>query len=153
MVLYHNLNDRRDFYRGSFASDELGSTRLQVRDARTCFSFISNTLKRNESNSMGHWLGFFIQMTRKKISLKFVDSFKMPYTFYGENIKDYINQYRYLAMENGYQFIFEEIPFRLQASNSRACGGYAVYAVLGLKNCKSNNFCKIFRVLILKMGK
>ena len=93
---------------------------------------------------MGHWLGFFIQMTRKKISLKFVDSFKMPYTFYGENIKDYINQYRYLAMENGYQFIFEEIPFRLQASNSRACGGYAVYAVLGFKNCKSGSLCKIF---------
>ena len=149
MVLYHNLNDGRDFYMGSFASDELGDTRLQVQnynnlDGPACFSFISNTLERNGSAGMGHWLGFFVQMTRKKIRLKFVDSFKMPYAFYGENIKDYIDRYRRLATENDIQFIFEETPFRLQASDSKACGAYAVYAILEFKNCDSNSLRNFF---------
>ena len=93
---------------------------------------------------MGHWLGFFVQMSRKKIRLKFVDSFKMPYTFYGENIKDYIGRCRRMATENGIQFIFEETPFRLQASDSKACGAYAVYAILELKNCGSNSLRNFF---------
>ena len=52
--------------------------------------------------------------------------------------------YLELADEKGSQFKFEEIPFRLQASNLRACGGYTVYAVFGLKYCKSGSLCKIF---------
>lgn len=145
LVLYHNLDDKRGFYKGSFAANELDSEHLYVNAHEpACFSFIANTLERNENNRMGHWLGFFVQITRKKIYLKFVDSFKMSYIFYGENIKNYITKFRYLAIENGCQFIFEEVPFRLQASNSKACGGYAVFAVLGLGNCKSNSLCEIF---------
>ena len=145
MIIYHNLSDNRDFYKGSFAANELDSEHLTVNIPEpTCFSFIANTLERNEKKRMGHWLGFFIQITRKKIHLKFVDSFKMPYIFYGKNIKNYITKFRYLAIKNGYQFIFEEVPFRLQASDSRSCGGYTIYAILELKNCKSNSLCRIF---------
>ena len=68
----------------------------------------------------------------------------MAYSFYRKNIKDYIDKFRYLAIENNAVFIFEEIPFRLQSSSSKACGGYAVYSILGLKNCRSNSLCKIF---------
>ena len=146
MVLYHNLNDKRNFYKGSFASDELNNAQLHVRNLNdsACFAFISNTLERTQSNRMGHWLGFIIKITNRKVHLKFIDSFKMPYIFYGKNIKNYIDGFRYLASKKGIAFIFEEVPFRLQASNSKSCGGYTVYAILELKNCKSDNLFKIF---------
>ena len=145
LVIYHNLHDKRDFYMGSFASDELDDPSLLLGShGRTCFSFISNTLERRGSASMGHWLGFFVQMTRKKIHLKFADSFKQPYSNYGEHIENYIDQYRDMAADYGIQLMFEEMPFRMQQSNSKSCGGYAVYSVLGMKNCNSNSLRKIF---------
>ena len=169
LVIYHNLHDKRDFYMGSFASDELGDPSLQIcgelddssgKDLKTCFSFIANTLERNpktaskftrnpvmnNNGKMGHWLALFVQMTRKKISLKFADSFKMPYSYYGEHIKNYIDQYRDIAADYGLQLVFEEMPFRMQQSNSYLCGGYATYTVLGLKNCNSDSLRKIFSV-------
>ena len=67
LVLYHNLDDKRFFYKGSFAANELDSEQLYVNTHEpACFSFIANTLERNENNRMGHWLGFFVQITRKK---------------------------------------------------------------------------------------
>ena len=163
LVIYHNLHDKRDFYMGSFASDELGDPSLQIcelddssgKDLKTCFSFIANTLERNftagkispvKKGKMGHWLALFVQMTRKKISLKFADSFKMPYSYYGEHIENYIDQYRDIAADYGLQLVFEEMPFRMQQSNSYLCGGYAAYTVLGLKNCNSDSLRKIFSV-------
>ena len=145
-LLYSNLHDRRSFYKGSHASDELDIKKLHVKKLSepVCFSFIVNTLKRNESGKMGHWLAFFIKVERDKIHLKFVDSYKMQYTFYGIHIKNYINRLRLLALENNVKFIFEEVPFRMQSLNTKTCGVYTIYSVLGLKNCKSNSLYNIF---------
>ena len=146
LVLYHNLNDRRDFYKGTYASNELVGKKLRVDKlgGTTCFSFIVNTLQRYESNKMGHWLSIMVKIDGKKINLKFVDSFKMPYGYYGDQISNYINHYRLLAMENNVHFTLEEVPFSMQAANSKSCGAYSVFSILGLKNCKSSTLYKIF---------
>ena len=147
LVLYHNLNDRRDFYKGTYASNELVGKKLRVaklgKDAK-CFSFIVNTLQRTESNKMGHWLSIMVKMDRKTIHLKFVDSFKMPYAYYGHLISNYINHYRLLAMKNNAHFTLEEVPNSMQAINSKSCGAYSVFSILGLKNCKSSTLYKTF---------
>jgi len=68
-VLYHNLNDRRDFYKGTYASNELVGKKLRVDKlgGTTCFSFIVNTLQRYESNKMGHWLSIMVKIDGKKL--------------------------------------------------------------------------------------
>lgn len=146
LVLYHNLKDKRDFFKGTFASNELNHDDLLVDDfdEPICFSFIVNNLQRENAKDMGHWLSVFVKLTGKKLYFKFVDSFKMPYTFYGKYIKEYVDHLRLSSMENNVQFIFEEIPFGLQSFKSHSCGGYAVYSVLSLKNCNSTTLRKIF---------
>ena len=69
LLVYSNLKDDRKYYLGSYASDELHNKQLSLKkngENSACFSFISNTLRRNDSNRMGHWLGFIILMTKKK---------------------------------------------------------------------------------------
>merc|ERR1712243_292393 len=119
---------------GTYASNELVGKKLRVDKlggTTCCFSFIVNTLQRHESNKMGHWLTIMVKIDRKKINLKFVDSFKMPYGYYGNQISNYINHYRLLAMENNAHFALEEAPFKLQAANSKSCGAYSVFSILG----------------------
>ena len=145
LVIYHHLKDKRDFFKGTFASNELNRLRVDNLEVNTCFSFVANTLARHDANSMVHWLAFFVKISGKKVYLKFVDSFKMPYTFYGKYIKDYIDNLRYLTMKHGdMQLIFEEVPFGLQSYKSFSCGGYAVYSILGLKHCKSRTLHHLF---------
>lgn len=143
LVIYHNLKDKRNFFKGTFASNELD--RLQVLKLESqCFSFVTNTLSRNDVRNMGHWLGIFVKISGKIINLKFVDSFKMSYLNYGKYIKDYIDNLRVKAMEHDFKFIFEEVPFGLQSYKSLSCGGYVIYSILGLKNCKYTTLRNLF---------
>ena len=56
LVIYHHLKDKRDFFKGTFASNELNRLRVDNLEVNTCFSFVANTLARHDANSMGHWL-------------------------------------------------------------------------------------------------
>ena len=140
LVIYHNLKDKRHFFKGTFASNELVDL-LSLEPTK--FSFVTNTLSRNDVRDMGHWLAIIVKISGKIVNLKFVDSFKMPYSNYGKYIKDYIDNLRVKAAEHDFKFIFEEVPFGLQSVNSLSCGGYVVYSILGLKKC-SNSLCKLF---------
>ena len=138
LVIYHNLKDKK-IYKGTFAANELVPFKLK----QGCTAFVTNTLSRNDVRDMGHWLAIIVFVSGKNVNLKFVDSFKMPYSTYGKYIKDYIDNLRVKAAEHDFKFIFEEVPFGLQSVNSLSCGGYVVYSILGLKNC-SNSLCKLF---------
>ena len=146
IVVYHNVKDKRDFFQGSFALDELSHDNLQVDNLNEprCFSFIFNTLSRSDTSKIGHWLAVYVKIAGKKVHFKFADSFAQPYTFYGKNVKDYADSFRELCYDHNAQFIFEEMPFRVQAFNSYACGAYAVYTILGLQKCKYKTLHSIF---------
>ena len=67
MVIYHNLSDNRDFYKGSYAANELDSEHLTVNIPKPrCFSFIANTLERNEKKGWVTGWGFLFKLRGKK---------------------------------------------------------------------------------------
>ena len=138
LVIYHNLKDKKIF-KGTFAANELVPMR---RLEPGCTAFVTNTLSRNDVRDMGHWLAIIVKISGKIVNLKFVDSFKMPYSNYGKYIKDYIDNLRVKAAEHDFKFIFEEVPFGLQSVNSLSCGGYVVYSILGL--VRDIQLCKLF---------
>ena len=136
LVIYHNLKDKKIF-KGTFAANELVPMR---RLEPGCTAFVTNTLSRNDVRDMGHWLAIIVKISGKNVNLKFVDSFKMPYSTYGKYISKYIDNLRVKAANANYKFIFEEVPFGLQSVNSLSCGGYAVYSILGYEF----KLCKLF---------
>ena len=100
-----------------------------------CLGFIFNTLKRNESDRMGHWISIhIIYMPKLKcLNIKFADSFKQHYKIYGEHISNYINNLRLLTLQNNITFKLENVPFVLQFPKSKVCGAYAIYTLMQLK--------------------
>ena len=155
LVLHSNLDKKSNYYRGSYACDELKGLYINNLSHAQCFAFVCNTLKRNQSGMMGHWVCISVRVEHmlKKIHLKFIDSYKIPYTAYGLYITDYIDSLRLLALENNFKFTFEEVPFRMQASDSKTCGIYALYGVMGLKHCDSATLKKIFSRFDIKNRK
>ena len=77
--IHHKLKQvrNRDFhtyYKGTFACDELTHSRLRIKNINIpqCFGFIFNTLKRSESNIMGHWLAVVLKIMPKILKLFFL---------------------------------------------------------------------------------
>ena len=91
--LYSNLGARIEYYKGTYAADELISEELTIKrmDEPICFGLILNTLKINQTDRMGHWLAIHIKhMPKLKVfNLKFVDSYKQPYKFYSNHISTF----------------------------------------------------------------
>ena len=151
--IHHKLKRlrHRDFhiyYRGTFACDELSHSRLRITNINKpqCFGFIFNTLKRNESNKMGHWLAIVVKIMPKSVKLIFFDSFNKSYTLYGDYISFYINKIRNLAIANKSSFRLESAPFSLQAIDSKICGGYAIYTLIKLEKCNQTTLKQIYEI-------
>ena len=152
--LYHtlknkNINDFKSFYKGTFASNELSHPRLRVASLKKskCFGFIFNSLMRHQSNNMGHWLAIVVKnMPKSKLlSIKFFDSYKKPYSFYGTYVTNYINNLRRQSINMNYKFKLENAPFILQDYNSKVCGAYAIYVIARLRSCKQNTLKNIYK--------
>ena len=111
-----------------------------------CFGFIFNTLKRNESDRMGHWISLhIIYMPKLKcFNLKFADSFKQNYEMYGEHVSSYISNLRMLALKNNVRFKLEYVPFVLQSSKSKVCSAYAIYTLMQLIDCNQKILYNFF---------
>ena len=136
----------RAYYKGTYASDELGELYIKHFNKPLCFTFILNTLKRKESDVMGHWLCIYISVKPefKMVNIKFFDSFKNQYHTYGSNISDYVDRLRINTAKVGFSFKMENAPFILQSYGSKICGGYCCYAVIKLKKCGENTLHSIF---------
>ena len=146
-LMYTNLGKNR-FYKGSYANNELNSDKISISNLNKskCFGFICNTLNRDESYKVGHWIAVSIKIdsTLKKINVKFMDSYKLSHVLYGQNIVKYISKLRLMAMENNVKFIFEENPFRMQGLKSSTCGVYCVYGLTHLAKCNTVTLKSIF---------
>ena len=136
----------RAYYKGTHASDELEKLHIKHFNKPLCFAFILNTLERKNSNAMGHWLSLHISIKPefRMVNVKFLDSFRNPYHAYGENITKYIDRLRIKAINEGFSFKIENVPFILQSYGSKICGGYCCYGVIKLRNCGENNLYSIF---------
>ena len=148
VVLYSNLGVHSTFYKGTFANDELNTKKINIPHLNTnkCFSFIVNSLTREENEKIGHWVAVYIRIEKnlKKIYIKFIDSYKQNYRVYGGGINNYIDRLRVLAFKNKFTFIFEETPFRTQASGSKTCGIYTIFGIISLRKCSSITLNRIF---------
>ena len=136
------------FYKGSFANNELGSNKINIQNLKKshCFGFICNTLSRHQTHMVGHWYGISVRVNTgiKNITVKYIDSYNIPYAVYGTNIDRYIGRLRLLALENNFKFHFEETPFRLQGLKSATCGIYCIYGLTRLGKCTTITLKSIF---------
>ena len=144
------MGDKRfmDFYKGTFSTDEMVRNSVDLNQSK-CFGFIFNTLERmSAKDSVGHWLCLYIQIKpeSKMVNLKFLDSFKKPYYWYGKHVSKYIDRMRNMALRNNFKFNLDNVPFALQSDNSKICEGYACYRIMKLVHCKDVSlnffFCK-----------
>ena len=146
-LMYSNLGQNK-FYKGTYAANELKSYKIHISNFNKskCIGFICNTLNRNQTDKVGHWVGLYIKVESglKNIYVKFIDSYKIPYELYGPSIVSYIARLREIAMSKKVKFIFEEIPFRLQSNSTNTCGVYCIYALTKLAKCNSMSLKTIF---------
>ena len=162
-LMYSNLG-KNNFYKGTYASNELNLHKIRISnfDKSKCIGFIFNTLNRNQTNKIGHWLGLYVKIESglKNIHVKFIDSYKIPYVLYGRSIVSYIARLREIAMSKKAKFIFEQIPFRLQSDAANTCGAYCIYGLTKLAKCNSISLKtifskfnkKLFRDILLRFG-
>ena len=144
-----NMGDKRfvDFYEGTFSADEIVRNHVDLKRAK-CFGFIFNTLERmSAKDRVGHWLCLYIQIKpeSKMLNLKFLDSLKKTYYWYGKHVSKYIDRMRNMALRNNFKFNLDIVQFALQSDNSKICGGYACYGIMKLAHCKGVSlifFCK-----------
>ena len=146
-LMFTNLGQNK-FYKGSYANNELDKYKIHISNLNKskCFGFICNTLNRNQSHRMGHWVALTVKFDSglKSINVKFIDSYRLSHVIYGGNIVKYISRLRLLAMENNIKFTFEEIPFRLQGLKTSTCGVYCIYGLTGLSKCNSATLKSVF---------
>ena len=146
-LMYSNLG-QNNFYKGTYASNELNLYKIHISNFNKskCIGFICNTLNRNQTNKIGHWLGLYVKIESglKNIHVKFIDSYKIPYVLYGRSIVSYIARLREIAMSKKAKFIFEQIPFRLQSDTANTCGAYCIYGLTKLAKCNSISLKTIF---------
>ena len=107
----------RAYYKGTYASDELEKLHIKHFNKPLCFTIILNTLKRKDSNAMGHWLCIYIsiKLEFRMVNVKFLDSFRNPYHAYGGNISEYVDRLRIKTANAGFSFKIENVPFILQS--------------------------------------
>ena len=123
---YRN-RDLKSFYLGTFASDEISSKNLRVNTLTKPlnFCFICNSLTRENDKEPGHWLLISIHFSPllKKMNVKFMDSFALPYRHYG-GVSKYIDNLRQQSFTQNIYFCLESLSKPLQYSESEICGVY-----------------------------
>ena len=141
------LADYKKIYLGTFANDEIFSNKLKIDILAKPynFCFICNSLTRANDRGTGHWLLISIHFSPilKKMDVKFMDSFALPYRNYGA-ISKYIDNIRKICYLNNISFVLETLPKPLQDANSEICGGYACFVVLKQGTLKSVSLRKMF---------
>ena len=139
-----------DFYRGSYTADEINRTSdLQItRFDRDCsFSFIVNTLVRNDFKNMGHWLaiGLFYSPNLNRMELKFIDSFAQHYRSYNDYIKNYIDSLRVKCYEQDISFKLDTLELQIQSFGTDFCGGYVCFGVVELFKSRYKSVSALFK--------
>ena len=147
----NNLKSKTYFV-GVFASDEINTKICKLRPFNRVYNycFIVNTIPRMQTG-MGHWLCFHLAYnhSQKCVTLKFFDSFNLPFQSYNRDINKFITLLKQKCFYKNIKFDIDTLKHSIQHPLSLLCGAYVCFGVIQLElmdpNTKLETVFKCFK--------
>ena len=126
-------NTAHSHYKGSFTADAFHDLIRRKRFFKGTSYFIVNTLTSSSHYSeVGHWVAISLHLdpSKKKLNLKFFDSFAKNVTHYRPHISKAIKSIRQKCRKLNVKVVFDSLTKPIQPITSKLCGIYAALFVI-----------------------